>query len=107
MSETIEKISISNAMSKNFLDYAMSVIVDRALPNISDGLKPVQRRILYSMNELGITHDKPYKKSARIVGDVLGKLHPHGDLSVYEALVKMSQDFNMRYPLIEGHGRKH
>src|SRR5690606_22354303 len=84
--------------------YAMSVIVSRALPDVRDGLKPVQRRVLYSMNDLGITSDKPYKKSARIVGDVIGKYHPHGDAAVYETMVRMAQDFNYRYPLVDGHG---
>jgi DNA gyrase subunit A len=91
-------------MKKSFIDYAMSVIVDRALPDVRDGLKPVQRRIIYGMNELGCYSDKPYKKSARIVGDVMGKYHPHGDSSIYEALVRMSQDFSYRYMLVDGHG---
>src|SRR5690554_4530791 len=87
-----------------YIDYAMSVIVGRALPDVRDGLKPVHRRILYSMYELGLTADKPYKKSARIVGDVLGKYHPHGDSAVYDAMVRMAQDFSIRYPLVDGHG---
>ncbi|WP_404825120.1 DNA gyrase subunit A [Dellaglioa algida] len=91
-------------MKKSFLDYAMSVIVARALPDVRDGLKPVHRRILYGMSELGITPDKPYKKSARIVGDVMGKYHPHGDSSIYEAMVRMAQDFSYRYMLVDGHG---
>jgi DNA gyrase subunit A len=91
-------------MRRSYLDYAMSVIVSRALPDVRDGLKPVHRRILYSMNENGYTHDKPYRKSARIVGDVLGKYHPHGDQSVYDAMVRMAQDFSMRLPLIDGQG---
>ncbi|MCD7083575.1 DNA gyrase subunit A [Limosilactobacillus fastidiosus] len=91
-------------MKNSFLDYAMSVIVSRALPDVRDGLKPVQRRILYGMNELGVTPDKPYKKSARIVGDVMGKFHPHGDSSIYEGLVRMAQDFSYRYMLVDGHG---
>jgi DNA gyrase subunit A len=91
-------------MKNSFLDYAMSVIVARALPDVRDGLKPVQRRILYGMNELGVTPDKPYKKSARIVGDVMGKFHPHGDSSIYEGLVRMAQDFSYRYMLVDGHG---
>lgn len=98
------KIELVKDMKKSYLDYAMSVIVGRALPDVRDGLKPVHRRILYSMHELGITYDKPYKKSARTVGDVLGKYHPHGDSSVYDALVRLEQDFVMRYPLIDGHG---
>lgn len=91
-------------MKKDYIDYAMSVIVGRALPDVRDGLKPVHRRILYSMFENGITNDKAHKKSARIVGDVLGKYHPHGDSSVYDALVRMAQDFSIRYPLVDGHG---
>src|SRR5690625_880391 len=91
-------------MRTSFLDYAMSVIVSRALPDVRDGLKPVHRRILYAMNESGMHADKPYKKSARIVGDVMGKYHPHGDSSIYEAMVRMAQDFSHRYLLIDGHG---
>ena len=91
-------------MKDSYIDYAMSVIVGRALPDVRDGLKPVHRRILYSMYESGLTSDKPFKKSATCVGDVLGKYHPHGDSSVYDALVRLAQDFSMRYPLIEGHG---
>ena len=91
-------------MEKSYIEYAMSVIVGRALPDVRDGLKPVHRRILYSMYESGLTHDKPFKKSATCVGDVLGKYHPHGDTSVYDALVRLAQDFSMRYPLVEGHG---
>ena len=93
---------ISDEMRTSFLDYAMSVIVARALPDVRDGLKPVHRRILHSMNELGIVADKPYKKSARIVGDVIGKYHPHGDTAVYDAMVRMSQDFSYRYELVQG-----
>ncbi len=96
--------SIRQEMEKSYLDYAMSVIVSRALPDVRDGLKPVHRRILYSMYRSGISHRSPYKKSARIVGDVLGKYHPHGDSSVYMALVRLAQDFSMRYPLIDGQG---
>lgn len=95
---------ISDEMRTSFLDYAMSVIVARALPDVRDGLKPVHRRILHSMNELGIVADKPYKKSARIVGDVIGKYHPHGDTAVYDAMVRVSQDFSYRYELVQGHG---
>ncbi|QBQ07205.1 DNA gyrase subunit A [Spiroplasma gladiatoris] len=102
--ETILEIDIKDEVEKDFLEYSMSVIVSRALPDLRDGLKPVQRRILYSMNDLKITSDTPHKKSARIVGDVIGKYHPHGDSSVYEAMVRMSQDFSYRYPLVEGHG---
>ncbi|MFJ5718119.1 DNA gyrase subunit A [Neobacillus sp. NPDC093127] len=108
MSETpnpqIKEINISQEMRSSFLDYAMSVIVSRALPDVRDGLKPVHRRILYAMHDLGIHADKPYKKSARIVGDVIGKYHPHGDLAVYETMVRMAQDFNYRYMLVDGHG---
>lgn len=100
----VEEVNISHEMRTSFLDYAMSVIVSRALPDVRDGLKPVHRRILHAMNELGMTADKPYKKSARIVGDVIGKFHPHGDAAVYEAMVRMAQDFNYRYMLVDGHG---
>ena len=100
----IKKRPLTQEMKKSFLDYAMSVIVARALPDVKDGLKPVQRRIVYGMNELGCHSDKPYKKSARIVGDVMGKYHPHGDSSIYEALVRMAQDFSYRYMLVDGHG---
>lgn len=96
--------NISSEMRESFLDYAMSVIVSRALPDVRDGLKPVHRRILYGLNEQGMTPDKPYKKSARIVGDVMGKYHPHGDSSIYEAMVRMAQDFSYRYPLVDGQG---
>lgn len=91
-------------MKKSYIDYAMSVIVGRALPDVSDGLKPVHRRILFAMNEMGLGHNKPHKKSARVVGEVLGKYHPHGDLAIYDTLVRMAQDFSMRYPLIDGQG---
>lgn len=103
-SHKIKEISISQEMKNSFIDYAMSVIVSRALPDVRDGLKPVHRRILYAMNELGMTPDKPHKKSARIVGEVIGKYHPHGDAAVYETMVRMAQDFSYRYPLIDGHG---
>lgn len=99
-----EKISLPDEMRTSFLDYAMSVIVSRALPDVRDGLKPVHRRILYGMNELGVTPDKPYKKSARIVGDVMGKYHPHGDSAIYEAMVRMAQPFSYRQMLVDGHG---
>ena len=91
-------------MKRSYLDYAMSVIVSRAIPDLRDGLKPVHRRILYAMHEAGYTHDKSYRKSARIVGDVIGKYHPHGDTAVYDALVRMAQDFSMRLPLLDGQG---
>src|SRR5690606_14390379 len=100
----VEEINISTEMRTSFLDYAMSVIVSRALPDVRDGLKPVHRRILYAMYDLGITSDKGYKKSARIVGDVIGKYHPHGDTAVYETMVRMAQDFSYRYMLVDGHG---
>ena len=97
-------VDIDNEMRQSFIDYAMSVITDRALPDVRDGLKPVHRRILYSMYTQGFTHDKPYRKCATTVGDVLGRFHPHGDASVYDALVRMAQDFSMRHPLVDGHG---
>lgn len=100
----VKNVNISEEMKKSFISYSMSVIVSRALPDVRDGLKPVHRRILYSMFDLGITADKPYKKSARIVGDVLGKYHPHGDSSVYDAMVRMAQEFSHRYLLVDGHG---
>jgi len=102
--QDIRPVSITDEMKRSYLDYAMSVIVSRALPDARDGLKPVHRRILYSMIENGYTPDKPYRKSARIVGDVIGKYHPHGDQSIYDALVRMAQDFSMRLPLIDGQG---
>ena len=95
-------VNIREEMKRCYIDYAMSVIVGRALPDVRDGLKPVHRRILYAMNELGMTPDKPFKKCARIVGEVLGKYHPHGDSSVYEALVRMAQDFSTRYLTVDG-----
>ena len=100
----VKEINITQEMRTSFLDYAMSVIVSRALPDVRDGLKPVHRRILYAMNDLGMTSDKAFKKSARIVGEVIGKYHPHGDSAVYETMVRMAQDFNYRYMLVEGHG---
>lgn len=100
----IREINISQEMRTSFLDYAMSVIVSRALPDVRDGLKPVHRRILYAMNDLGIVAEKPHKKSARIVGEVIGKYHPHGDSAVYDTMVRMAQDFNQRYMLVDGHG---
>ena len=102
--QDIRPVSIADEMKRSYLDYAMSVIVSRALPDVRDGLKPVHRRILYSMIENGYTPDKPYRKSARIVGDVIGKYHPHGDQSIYDALVRMAQDFSMRLPLVDGQG---
>lgn len=104
MEEKIIKTEYSEVMQKSYIDYAMSVIIARALPDARDGLKPVQRRVLYDMHELGIRHDRPYRKSARIVGDTMGKYHPHGDSSIYEALVVMTQDFKKGLPLIDGHG---
>src|SRR2546430_14985321 len=95
---------IEDEMKTSYIDYAMSVIVGRALPDVRDGLKPVHRRILYAMREMGLTHRSAYKKSARVVGDVLGKYHPHGDVAVYDAMVRMVQDFSLRYPLVEGQG---
>ncbi len=100
----IEPISIEEEMKTSYLDYAMSVIVSRALPDVRDGLKPVHRRILFSMNENGYDYNKPYRKSARVVGDVIGKYHPHGDQSIYDALVRMEQEFSMRLPLLDGQG---
>ncbi len=100
----IQPLPIEHEMKHSFISYAMAVIINRALPDVRDGLKPVHRRILYSMDELGLQPDKPFRKSARIVGDVLGKYHPHGDSSVYDAMVRLAQDFNTRYPLVEGHG---
>ncbi|WP_174589932.1 DNA gyrase subunit A [Methanocella conradii] len=97
-------VKIEEEMKKSYIDYAMSVIVGRALPDVRDGLKPVHRRVLYGMYELGNTHDKPYKKSARVVGDVMGKYHPHGDMAIYDTIVRMVQDFSLRYPLIDGQG---
>lgn len=102
--QKIIPVTIESEMKKSYIDYAMSVIVARALPDVRDGLKPVHRRILYSMNELGLDPDKPYRKSARIVGDVLGKYHPHGDAAVYDSMVRMAQDFSLRYMLVDGHG---
>ncbi|MCK4993958.1 MAG: DNA gyrase subunit A, partial [Candidatus Omnitrophica bacterium] len=102
--EKIVTVPIEDEMKKSYIDYAMSVIVGRALPDIRDGLKPVHRRILYAMKELNLENNKPYKKSARIVGEVLGKYHPHGDSAVYDAMVRMVQEFSLRYPLVDGQG---
>ena len=100
----IVSTNLRNEMSRSYLEYAMSVIVGRALPDARDGLKPVHRRILYAMHELGLSPDRPFRKCARVVGEVLGKYHPHGDGAVYDALVRMAQNFSMRAPLIDGHG---
>ena len=100
----IVPVNIREEMKRSYIDYAMSVIVGRALPDVRDGLKPVHRRILYTMHEDGLTPDKPYRKSATTVGDVLGRYHPHGDSSVYDALVRMAQDFSLRYMMVDGHG---
>ena len=97
-------VDIEEEMKRSYLDYAMSVIIGRALPDVRDGLKPVHRRVLFGMWEQGNTADKPYKKSARIVGDVMGKYHPHGDSAIYDTIVRMAQDFSMRYPLVDGQG---
>ena len=102
--DKIEQLDINNKVKTSFLNYAMSVIIARALPDARDGLKPVQRRILYGMNELKIYANSAHKKSARIVGEVMGKYHPHGDSSIYDAMVRMAQDFSYRYPLVDGHG---
>ncbi|PIV02128.1 hypothetical protein COS54_00010 [Candidatus Shapirobacteria bacterium CG03_land_8_20_14_0_80_39_12] len=100
----LQQTEITEEMEKSYLDYAMSVIVQRALPDVRDGLKPVHRRILYAMHEMGLGHSAKFSKSAKVVGEVLGKFHPHGDMPVYQALVRLAQDFSMRYPLIFGQG---
>ena len=102
--QKIISTELVSEMQTSYIDYAMSVIVGRALPDVRDGLKPVHRRILYAMYEDNLTHDRPFKQSATCVGDVLGRYHPHGDQSVYDALVRLAQDFSMRYPLVDGHG---
>ncbi len=102
--KNIQEVNLTSEMKESFIDYAMSVIVSRALPDVRDGLKPVHRRILYGMHELGVISDKPHKKSARIVGDVMGKYHPHGDSAIYESMVRMAQPFSYRYMLVDGHG---
>ena len=102
--QTIVSSELVHEMKKSYIEYAMSVIVGRALPDVRDGLKPVHRRILYAMYEDNLTSDKPYRKCATAVGDVLGRYHPHGDASVYDALVRLAQDFSMRYMLVDGHG---
>jgi len=104
--DRITPVRIEDEMRQSYLDYAMSVIVQRALPDVRDGLKPVQRRILYSMSEMGLRSSAAYKKSAAVVGEVMGKYHPHGDAPVYDAMVRMAQDFSLRYPLIDGQGRQ-
>ena len=102
--DRIEEVDLKKKMETSYIDYAMSVIASRALPDVRDGLKPVQRRVLYSMIELNNGPDKPHRKCARIVGDTMGKYHPHGDSSIYGALVNMAQEWNTRYPLVDGHG---
>src|SRR5215211_5503494 len=102
--DRIIQINIEEQMKTAYIDYSMSVIVGRALPDVRDGFKPVHRRVLYAMNELGINFNRPYKKSARIVGEVLGKYHPHGDKSVYDSMVRMAQEWNMRYTLVDKQG---
>ena len=102
--DKVHEVDLKQTMETSYIDYAMSVIASRALPDVRDGLKPVHRRILYAMHEDGITSDKPYRKCANTVGSVLGRYHPHGDASVYDAMVRMAQDFSMRYMLIDGHG---
>ena len=104
LAREILPISIEDEMRQSYLDYAMSVIVGRALPDARDGLKPVHRRVLFAMRELGNDWNKPYKKSARVVGDVIGKYHPHGDIAVYDTIVRMAQPFSMRYMLVDGQG---
>src|SRR5512133_2031848 len=102
--ERIIQVNIEEEMKSAYIDYSMSVIVSRALPDVRDGLKPVHRRVLFGMSELGVMSNRTYKKSARIVGEVLGKYHPHGDSSVYDAMVRMAQDWSLRYPLVDGQG---
>ncbi|MEK7251440.1 MAG: DNA gyrase subunit A, partial [Bacteroidota bacterium] len=104
LNEKIVPVDIEDEMKGSYIDYSMSVIVARALPDVRDGLKPVHRRVLFGMQELGLAPNRPYKKSARIVGEVLGKYHPHGDTAVYDTMVRMAQDFSMRYPLVDGQG---
>lgn len=104
MAEKIIRTEYSEVMQKSYIDYSMSVITARALPDVRDGLKPVQRRVLYAMDQLGLNYDKPHRKSARIVGDTMGKFHPHGDSSIYDAMVVMAQDFKREIPLVDGHG---
>src|SRR3989338_9079569 len=104
VAKEVQKVSVESEIKQSYLDYAMSVIVGRALPDARDGLKPVHRRALFAMHNLGNDWNKPYKKSARIVGDVIGKYHPHGDTAVYESIVRMAQSFSMRYLLVDGQG---
>ena len=104
VAQEVLPVNLEDEMRQSYLDYAMSVIVGPALPDVRDGLKPVHRRVLYAMRELGNDWNKPYKKSARVVGDVIGKYHPHGDSAVYDTIVRMAQDFSMRYPLVDGQG---
>ena len=104
INKSLIPVNIEDEMRKSYLDYSMSVIIGRALPDIRDGLKPVHRRILYAMSEMGLNYNRPTRKCAKIVGEVLGKFHPHGDASVYDALVRMAQDFSLRYLLIDGQG---
>ena len=103
-SRDIRPVNIEDELRQSYLDYAMSVIVGRALPDIRDGLKPVHKRVLFAMSELNNTYNRPYVKSARVVGDVIGKYHPHGDTAAYDTIVRMAQNFNMRYPLVDGQG---
>ena len=100
----IVSINIEDELKTAYIDYSMSVIISRALPDVRDGLKPVHRRVLYGMLDLGLSYNKPYKKSARIVGEVLGKYHPHGDSSVYDTMVRLAQEWSLRYPLVDGQG---
>ena len=104
MSDSISPIAIVDELKQSYLDYAMSVIVSRALPDVRDGFKPVHRRVMYAMHVLSNDYNKAYKKSARVVGDVIGKYHPHGDSAVYDAIVRMAQDFSLRYPMVDGQG---
>ena len=104
LAKEVTLVNIEDELKKSYLDYAMSVIVSRALPDVRDGLKPVHRRVLFAMRELGNDYNKPYKKSARIVGDVIGKYHPHSDTAVYDSVVRMAQSFSLRYPLVDGQG---
>src|SRR5579864_4607334 len=104
IAKEIQKVTVENELKKSYLDYAMSVIIGRALPDVRDGLKPVHRWVLFAMHQLSNDWNKPYKKSARIVGDVIGKYHPHGDTAVYDTIVRMAQDFSLRDPLVDGQG---
>ena len=102
--ENIQGVNIEEEMKSSYIDYAMSVIVGRALPDVRDGFKPVHRRILYGMWEMGLDHNKAYRKSAKIVGEVMGNYHPHGDSAIYDSMVRMAQEWNLRYPLVDGQG---